>query len=79
MTNPRLTGNFANVARLAGTTHQHVMRAMKGENRLSFGMAVRIAKAAGVSVDELAAHVYSGDEEMQRQLREIEERKRGRQ
>jgi len=75
MPNPRLTSNFPHIARLAGTTHQHVMRAMRGENRLSFGMAVRIAKAAGVTVDELAKHVYEGDEEMQQQLKLIEARK----
>lgn len=76
MSNPRLTDNFASIARIAGTTSQHVMRAMKGENRLSFGMAVRIAAAAGVTVDELAKHVYDSDVEMQRWLKEIEARKK---
>lgn len=75
--NPRLASTLAPaIARLAGTTRQHVMRALKGENRLSFGMAVRIAKAAGVTCDELAAHVYEGDEEMQGWLKAIEQRKK---
>lgn len=56
----RLTaGNYRRIARGAGLTPQHVARTLKGKRGASLHVAYRIAKAAGVSLDELYAFITS--------------------
>lgn len=50
-------GNFRRIARASGYAYQHILRVLNGTKGCSFEAAIKIAAAAGVSVDELAAHV----------------------
>ena len=50
-------GNFRRIARASGYAYQHVLRVLNGKKGCTFEAAIKIAAAAGVSVDQLAAHV----------------------
>jgi transcriptional regulator with XRE-family HTH domain len=58
------------------TTGAHVMRVLKGETQPSFEFAVKLAAAAGVTLDELAEHIYGDEEEMAGALKEIRARRK---
>lgn len=50
-------GNFRRISRLTGFTPQHVGRVLKGSNGATLESAAKIAKAAGVTLDELSEFV----------------------
>lgn len=50
-------GNYRRLARVVGVTHGHVSRVLRGRIGASFDVAQRIADAAGITVDELRAHI----------------------
>lgn len=49
-------GNFGRIAKRTGFTKQHVSRVLRGLREPSFDVAAVIARAAGVTLDELHAH-----------------------
>lgn len=52
-------GNYRRIARVAHVAPQHVGRVLKAKRGMSFEMAGRIARAAGVSLDVLYLHVQA--------------------
>ena len=46
-------GNYRRIARTAGVTPQHVARVLRGERGASLHVGARIAKAAGVTLDQM--------------------------
>lgn len=52
-------GNYRSIARRAGLSVQHVSRTLRGERGASFHVAARIAKAAGVTLDEMHRYIMA--------------------
>lgn len=55
-------------------TRLHVMRTLKGEIQPSWGFALRLAAACGVTLDELAKHLATV--EVEQELKEISKRRK---
>ena len=51
------SGNYRRICGKAGLTPQHVARVLQGRKGASFHVAARIAKAAGVTLDEMHAFI----------------------
>lgn len=49
-------GNFGRIAKRTGHTKQHISRVCRGLRVPSFDVAANIARAAGVTMDQLHAH-----------------------
>lgn len=52
-------GNYLRIADKAGVTPGHVSRVLRGSKGASLHVAARIARAAGVTLDELYAHILA--------------------
>lgn len=63
------------LAKLTGFHRAHVHRVLHLSGGASLDFAVRLARAAGISLDELAAHVYKDSGMMTGELRRIDDRR----
>lgn len=72
-------GNYGRIARLSGTSPEHVSRVCRGLRGTSLIAAHRIAEAAGVTLDELYRYVSTSStfvatgRKTQRQIEQIVE------
>ncbi len=73
----RLTSEFtaAQLERITGLTQQHIARVLRGETQPSFEAAVKLATAAGVTMDVFARLVYAGNDDMAQALKTITARR----
>ena len=74
----RLPLSAYRISKLTGIADSHVARILTtgGQVRATLESAIKIAHAAGVTLDELAEVVYGRSAEMQRAKGEIDRRKR---
>lgn len=71
-------GNYRSIARGAGLTPQHVSRVLRGLKGVSFLVAARIARTAGVTLDEMYEYVSTSPEftaKSRRTMAEIDPKK----
>lgn len=52
-------GNYAHLAKLTGIERSHIRRVLRGERDVSLSKAIRIANAAGVSLETLANYIQT--------------------
>jgi transcriptional regulator with XRE-family HTH domain len=79
LTATRLSATPYRIAKIAGVSVSHTVRVLKGETHARLDMAVKIAQAAGITVDQLAERVYGRDPEMVRAVAEINKRRKANQ
>ena len=63
------------IAKIAGVSYSHVNRVLRKGHHPRFDTAVKIAVAAGMSLDELAAVVYRDNGELRAAVAEIGKRR----
>lgn len=78
---PLDSGNYYRLAQQTGLVRQHISRALNGKGRLSLEAAGRIAKAAGISIDEVEKYIeekgkQGREEREEKKRKKIEERDR---
>jgi transcriptional regulator with XRE-family HTH domain len=64
-------GNYRRIGRLSGFSHQHISSALRGENGLSLDSAAMIARAAGVSLDNLHRYIRGVRREREERLERL--------